>query len=79
MDLEYELYKEGLTRTVKIKSHSYNLIEFTIKNKLVNEEGKEIINSGHTSFFDTKEFIEFFGPIVNELKVKLDADSIQNG
>ena len=77
MDLEYELYKEGLTRTVKIKSHSYNLIEFTIKNKLVNAEGKEIINSGHTSFFDSKEFVEFFGPIINELKVKLDADSIQ--
>lgn len=72
MDLEYELYREGLTRTVKIKSHSYDLIEFTIKNKLVNEKGIEVINSGHTCFFDTKEFVEFFGPIINEMKVRLD-------
>ena len=74
MDLEYELCKAGLTRTVKIKSHSYNLIEFTIKNKLVSAEGKEVINGGHTSFFETKEFIEFFGPIINEMKVRLDND-----
>lgn len=50
----------------------YDLIEFTIKQKLVNEEGKEIANTGHTSFFETKEFVEFFGPIVNEMKVRLD-------
>ena len=72
MDLEYEIYREGLTRTVKIKSHSYDLIEFTITQKLVNEAGKELVNSGHTSFFETKEFVEFFGPIVNEMKVRLD-------
>jgi len=71
MDLEYELHREGLTRTVKIKSHPYDLIEFTIKQKLVDERGKEITNSGHTSFFQTKEFIEFFGPIVNEMKVRI--------
>jgi hypothetical protein len=72
MDLEYEIHREGLTRTVKIKSHSYDLIEFTIRQKLVSETGKEITNSGHTSFFQTKEFVEFFGPIVNEMKVRLD-------
>jgi hypothetical protein len=80
MDLEYEMQREGLTRTVKIKSHPYDLIEFTIRQKLVNETGKEICNSGHTSFFATKEFVEFFGPIVNEMKVRLDngiTDSIQ--
>ena len=80
MDLEYEIHREGLTRTVKIKSHAYDLIEFTIRQKLVNETGKELCNSGHTSFFETKEFVEFFGPIINEMKVRLDnviPDSIQ--
>ena len=72
MDLEYELYRAGLTRTIKIKSHAYDLIEFTIKQKLVNEQGKEIANNGHTSFFETKEFFEFFAPIINEMKVRLD-------
>ena len=72
MDLEYELHREGLTRTIKIKTHSYDLIEFTIKQKLIDEKGIEIINSGHTSFFQTKEFIEFFGPIIDEMKVRLD-------
>ena len=72
MDLEYELHREGLTRTIKIKTHSYDLIEFTIKQKLIDDKGKEIINSGHTSFFQTKEFIEFFGPIIDEMKVRLD-------
>lgn len=72
MDLEYELHREGLTRTIKIKTHSYDLIEFTIKQKLLDEQGKEVINSGHTSFFQTKEFVEFFGPIIDEMKVRLD-------
>ena len=72
MDLEYELHREGLTRTIKIKTHSYDLIEFTIKQKLIDDKGKEIINTGHTSFFQTKEFIEFFGPIIDEMKVRLD-------
>ena len=72
MDLEYEIHREGLTRTVKIKSHAYDLIEFTIRQKLITETGKELCNSGHTSFFETKEFVEFFGPIINEMKVRLD-------
>lgn len=72
MDLEYEIHREGLTRTVKIKSHAYDLIEFTIRQKLMSETGKELCNSGHTSFFETKEFVEFFGPIINEMKVRLD-------
>jgi len=72
MDLEYEIHREGLTRTVKIKSHAYDLIEFTIRQKLMSQTGKELCNSGHTSFFETKEFVEFFGPIINEMKVRLD-------
>lgn len=85
MDLEYELYREGLTRTITIKEHnvgtSYATIEFTVKNKLVDQNGKVIIDGGHTCFFDPKEFKEFFTPIINELKVRLDndiPDSIQN-
>jgi hypothetical protein len=83
MDLEYELYREGLTRTITIKEHSantsYATIEFTVKNKLVDENGKTIIDGGHTCFFEPREFKEFFVPIINELKVRLDnADSIQN-
>jgi hypothetical protein len=85
MDLEYELYREGLTRSIKIKNHNvgatYETIEFTIKNKLVDESGKVIIDNGHTCFFEPKEFKEFFEPIVNELKVRLDnvnADNIQD-
>jgi len=84
MDLEYELYREGLTRTIKIKDHnvgtSYATVEFTVKNKLVDQNDKVVIDGGHTCFFDPKEFKEFFVPIINELKVRLDnADSIQNG
>jgi hypothetical protein len=45
---------------------------------LTDENGKTIIDSGHTSFFDPREFAEFFGPIVNDLKVRIEnADSIQ--
>jgi len=83
MDLEYELYREGLTRTITIKEHnintSYATVEFTVKNKLVDANGKIIIDGGHTCFFEPREFKEFFQPIINELKVRLDnADSIQN-
>ena len=85
MDLEYELYREGLTRTITIKDHnsntSYATIKFTVKNKLVDANGKVIIDGGHTCFFDPKEFKEFFVPIINELKARLDNDipnSIQN-
>ena len=60
---------DGLLKTIIIKEHnvgtSYVTIEFTIKNKLTNENGKVIIDSGHTSFFSHKEFKEFFGPIFN--------------
>ena len=84
MHLEYEIHREGLTRTIKIKEHnvgtSYVTVEFTVKNKLVDENGKVIIDGGHTCFFDPKEFTEFFTPFINEMKVRLDnANSVQNG
>ena len=80
---EYEFGRsDGLLKTVIIKEHnmntSYATIEFTIKNKLTDEHGKTIIDSGHTSFFDPREFSEFFGPIINDLKARFEnADSIQ--
>jgi len=75
---------DGLLKTIIIKEHnlntSYATIEFTIKNKLTDENGKVIIDSGHTSFFDPREFKDFFEPIINDLKVRFeDANSIQNG
>lgn len=79
LNYEAEFYRAGLLKTVKVKEHKYDLIEFTITSKLTDEQtGKVIVDNGHTSFFNTKEFKEFFGPIVNELKVRIEnADSIQ--
>jgi hypothetical protein len=45
---------------------------------LTDENGKVIIDSGNTSFFDPREFKDFFEPIINDLKVRFDnANSIQ--
>jgi hypothetical protein len=79
LNYEAEFYRNGLLKTVKIKEHSYDLVEFTITSKLTDEiTGKVITDNGHTSFFSTKEFKEFFGPIFNDMKVKIqNEDSIQ--
>jgi hypothetical protein len=80
MDYEYELVRNGLTRKIKIQSHIYDLIELTITQKLVDDTGKEITNNGYTTFYETKEFYAFFGPMINDMKKELDnANSIQNG
>lgn len=81
LNYEAEFYRAGLLKTIKIKEHKYDLVEFTITSKLTDEEtGKIIIDSGHTSFFSHKEFAEFFGPIFNDMKVRLEnANSVQNG
>ena len=73
---------DGLLKTVIVKEHnkgtSYETVEFTIKNKLTDQNGKVIIDSGHTSFFEPREFRDFFEPIINDLKVRFDnANSIQ--
>ena len=69
---------DGLLKTVIIKEHnvntSYATVEFTIKNKLTDNDGKVIIDSGHTSFFEPREFKDFFGPIINDLKVRFEDD-----
>jgi hypothetical protein len=81
LNYEAEFYRAGLLKTIKVKEHKYDLVEFTITSKLTDEEtGKVIIDSGHTSFFSHREFKDFFGPIFNDMKVRLDnADSVQNG
>jgi hypothetical protein len=78
LNYEAEFYREGLLKTVVIKERntgtSYATIEFTIKNKLTDVDGKVIIDNGHTSFFSPKEFREFFGPIFKDMKERLDND-----
>jgi hypothetical protein len=79
LNYEAEFGRGGLLKTIKVKEHKYDLIEFTITSKLTDEiTGKVILDSGHTSFFDTKEFYEFFGTFINDMKARIDnADSIQ--
>ena len=78
LNYEAEIYRGGLLKTVVIRERntgtSYATIEFTIKNKLTDVDGKVIIDNGHTSFFSPKEFREFFGPIFNDMKERLDND-----
>ena len=77
-DSEIELHRNGLTTTIKVKSMAYDTVEFTIKKHLIDEDGKELVNSGYTSFFSHEEFKNFLQPLVNDLKVRFDhADSIQ--
>jgi hypothetical protein len=75
LNYETEFYRGGLLKKIVIKEHKYDLIEFTITSKLTDEAtGKVITDSGHTSFFSPKEFREFFGPIFNDMKARLDND-----
>ena len=79
MDYEWELYKNRLLRVIKVKSHLYDIIEFSIRSNLVDENGKVIINNSQSYFFDKREFVDFFQPIVNrlndEMKVIKDENS----
>jgi len=80
MNYEYELVREGLRRVINVKSHPYDLVEFTIKQTSYKEDGKILTDHGHTTFYDTKEFLSFFGPIIKDLKKEIDnANSVQNG
>ena len=76
MDKTYELFHNGLLRTIKFKTHnhstSYETIEFTIKQRLTDEDGKVIVDNGNTYFFEPRQFIEFFTPIVNDMKVRFE-------
>lgn len=76
MDNTYEINRNGLSTTIRIKDHAYDTIEFTVKKHLV-EDGKTIIDSGYTCFFSSREFKDFFQPILNDLKVRIDDESRQ--
>lgn len=80
MNYQYEIENNGLTRRVTVKSHPYNLMEFTIKQLLIDEDGKKIVDNGYTTFYDSKDFVKLFGPLINDLKKEIDnANSIKNG
>ena len=80
MDNTYELSRNGLLTTLVIKDHDYDVVEYTITKKLVNVDGKVIVDSTNQMFFSNREFKDFFEPIINDLKVRFDdANSVQNG
>jgi hypothetical protein len=78
MDNIYELNKQGLTTSLTIKDHDYDVVEFTLEKNLVDENGKVIVDSRYKMFFSNREFKDFFQPVINDLKVRFDnANSIQ--
>lgn len=74
MDKTYELFKNGLLTTIKVKDHAYDLVEFTMKKKLTNDDGTVIVDSGYTMFFSSREFTEFWKPIIDDMKVRIEND-----
>ena len=77
MDNTYELSRNGLLTTLVIKDHDYDVVEYTITKKLVNVDGKVIVDSTNQMFFSNREFKDFIEPIINDLKVRFDdANSI---
>lgn len=72
MDKTYEIVRGGGLTSFKIKDHAYDTVEFTVKRYLEDEKGKPMIDSHYTCFFSNKDFVEFFAPIVNDLKVRIE-------
>ncbi len=72
MDNIYELSKQGLTTTLTVKDHDYDVVEFTLRKNLIDENGKTIVDSKYEMFFSNREFKDFFQPLVNDLKVRFD-------
>jgi energy-coupling factor transporter ATP-binding protein EcfA2 len=72
MDNTYELSRNGLLTTLVIKDHDYDVVEYTITKKLVNVDGKVIVDSTNQMFFSNREFKDFFEPIINDMKVRFD-------
>lgn len=72
MDKTYEIFRHGMMTSVKIKDHAYDNVEFTVSKRITDDNGKEIVNSGYTMFFSSREFKEFFAPIVNDIKERID-------
>jgi len=74
-DREYELFRNGLSTKIRVKDHPYDLVEFTMFKKLTDEDGKVVVDSAYTTFFSSREFTEFFTPLLNDLKVKIENDN----
>ena len=72
MDNTYEFSRNGLLTTLVIKDHDYDVVEYTITKKLVNVDGKVIVDSTNQMFFSNREFKDFFEPIINDMKVRFD-------
>ena len=75
MNIDIEIGRPDLHRSIKVKSHDYDLVEFTIRQVSFDENGRELTNGGHTTFYSTKEFKDFFQPLVNQLKKEFDNDN----
>jgi len=77
MNNTYELSKQGLTTTLTVKDHDYDVVEFTFRKKLVDEKGKVLIDSKYEMFFSNREIKDFLEPLVNDLKVRFENDPNQ--
>ena len=75
MNNTYELSKQGLTTTLTVKDHDYDVVEFTFRKKLVDEKGKVLIDSKYEMFFSNREIKDFLEPLVNDLKVRFENDT----
>jgi hypothetical protein len=77
MNNTYELSRNGLLTTLVIKDHDYDVVEYSVTKRLIDESGKVIVDSTNQMFFSNREFKDFFEPIINDLKVRFDdANSI---
>jgi hypothetical protein len=72
MNSTYELSRNGLLTTLFIKDHDYDVVEFSITKKLVDVDGKVIVDSTNQMFFSNREFKDFFEPIIHDMKVRFD-------
>jgi hypothetical protein len=77
MNNTYELSRNGLLTTLVIKDHDYDVVEYSITKRLVDTNGKVIVDSTNQMFFSNREFKDFFEPIIHDMKARFDdANSI---
>lgn len=74
--LNYEsILKQGdLVTILTIKQINYDMVEVTFKRDMKTDNGKTIVDNRYTMFYTTKEFKDFFLPLIDELKVRFDND-----
>lgn len=77
MNYEYELVRGDCIRSITIKSHDYDVVEFTVKQMSWSKDGKRDTDHGHTTFYSKREFKEFFLPLAEDLMKEL-KDDISN-